>query len=61
MDEKKEHMVGVPGELQLINESPLAEQPIASFDWSPDKAGLFACAAFDQQLRIGVVTKLNTL
>jgi hypothetical protein len=61
MDEKKEHLEGVPGEIQLINESPIAEQPVASFDWSSDKTGLFACASFDQQLRVGVVTKLTSL
>eukprot|EP00042_Codosiga_hollandica_P025974 m.119426 g.119426 ORF g.119426 m.119426 type:complete len:85 (+) comp52054_c0_seq4:979-1233(+) len=36
-------------------------QPISSIDWNMDKAGLFVTAAFDQALRVGFVTNVNTL
>lgn len=50
---------GVAGTVQLLNHATVAEQPVSAFDWSPDKMGLCAFTAFDQQLRIGIVTKLN--
>ena len=37
----------------------VATQPIASWDWSPDKEGLAVCTSFDQTLRILICTKLN--
>ncbi|MCL4134470.1 UNVERIFIED_CONTAM: hypothetical protein GTU68_040716, partial [Idotea baltica] len=52
---------GVVGELQLLNDVILSSQPITSFDWSPDKTGLLACAGIDQCLKVAIVTKLNTL
>jgi hypothetical protein len=54
-------MEGVMGELELINDAILAPQPIGSFDWSPDKLGLCAMTGFDQTLKVGFVTRLNTL
>lgn len=59
-DENQVEM-GLVGSVQSIQTATLAEQPIASFDWSPDKMGLFAFAAFDQQIRVGMVTKMNSL
>lgn len=47
------------GSVELVASRNLSTQPISSFDWSPDKEGLFVCGAFDQALRVGVVTKLN--
>uniref|UniRef100_A0A7S0VM47 Uncharacterized protein n=1 Tax=Polytomella parva TaxID=51329 RepID=A0A7S0VM47_9CHLO len=51
--------LGVAGSLELLNYRSLSSQPIAGFDWSADKEGLFCCCAFDQCVRVGVVTKLN--
>ncbi|CAH1365816.1 dynein axonemal assembly factor 10 [Tenebrio molitor] len=50
---------GVPGELSLIQNSTLSDQPITSFDWCPDKMGLSVCSAFDQAIRVLITTKLN--
>ena len=52
---------GVPGELELLQEVAIGDQPISGFDWSPDKTGLGVCTSFDQKVRIVIVTKLNTL
>jgi hypothetical protein len=52
---------GVPGALQLLQNVGLSTQPLSSLDWSPDKIGLGVSTAFDQTLRVIVVTKLNTL
>lgn len=52
---------GVCGTLSLLQSVTLTTQPISSFDWSPDKMGLCVCTAFDQTLRVLIVTKLNTL
>lgn len=51
--------IGVPGNVTLLQNSVLSTQPISSFQWSPDKLGLGLCTAFDQTLRIVIVTKLN--
>lgn len=51
--------MGVAGSVELLNHKNMSTQPIASFDWHPDKEGLYACTAFDQCIRVGVVTKLN--
>ncbi|KAJ3320848.1 WD repeat-containing protein 92 [Blyttiomyces sp. JEL0837] len=58
-DAKAEHDVGVPGTIEKLNHATVAEQPVSSFDWSPDKLGLFVFSAFDQQVRVGIVTKLQ--
>ena len=50
---------GVAGSLKTVARHPIASQPIASLDWSPDKEGLAVCTAFDQALRILICTKLN--
>lgn len=51
--------VGVVGTCEMLNERTLSTQPICSFDWHRDKAGLCCFAAFDQAIRVGIVTQLN--
>eukprot|EP00882_Tetradesmus_deserticola_P026671 GHRQ01029446.1.p1 GENE.GHRQ01029446.1~~GHRQ01029446.1.p1 ORF type:complete len:182 (+),score=54.70 GHRQ01029446.1:53-547(+) len=53
--------LGVAGSVQQLAQRSLSSQPVNSFDWSPDKQGLFVCSALDQCLRVGFVTKLNKL
>lgn len=53
--------LGVAGSVELVASRNMSTQPISSLDWSPDKEGLFCCAAFDQTLRVGIVTKLRTV
>jgi hypothetical protein len=53
--------VGVVGTMELLSSRNLSSQPIVGFDWCPDKEGLFCCGAFDQCVRVGLVTKLNKL
>ncbi|KAF5840799.1 WD40-repeat-containing domain protein, partial [Dunaliella salina] len=55
------HDLGVVGSVELLSNRTVSSQPVCSFDFSPDKEGLFCCAAFDQTLRVGIVTKLNTV
>ncbi|KAI8812137.1 WD40-repeat-containing domain protein [Cladochytrium replicatum] len=50
---------GNPGTLEQLQHTVVAEQPVSSFDWSMDKQGLCAFTAFDQTVRVGIVTKLN--
>ena len=52
---------GVMGKLDLLQNVILSTQPISSFDWSPDKIGLAVSTAFDQTLRVLIVTKLKSL
>jgi WD40 repeat protein len=51
---------GVPGTLTLLNESVISTQPVASFDWSPDKIGLGCLCCLDQTAKVVIVTKLHT-
>eukprot|EP00877_Chromochloris_zofingiensis_P007606 jgi/Chrzof1/3099/Cz12g11200.t1 len=51
--------LGVAGTVEQVAYRNMSSQPINSFDWSPDKEGLFVCSAFDQCLRVGITTKLN--
>ncbi|XP_029558991.1 dynein axonemal assembly factor 10 isoform X1 [Salmo trutta] len=51
--------MGVAGTVNLLQNVTLSTQPIASLDWSPDKQGLCVCSAFDQSVRVLIVTKLN--
>lgn len=51
--------LGVAGSLEALSHAALSSQPVNSFDWSPDRLGLFVCSAFDQCLRVGIVTKLE--
>jgi hypothetical protein len=43
------------------NVSLSGDQPVSGLDWSPDKTGLAVSTAFDQKIRILIVTKLNQL
>jgi len=45
------HDLGVVGSVELLSNRTLSSQPVCSLDFSPDKEGLFCCAAFDQTLR----------
>jgi WD repeat-containing protein 92 len=56
---KDGHPVGVAGSVELLNSRVISTQPVVSFDWHPDKAGLCCLAALDQSLRIYIVTKLD--
>lgn len=51
--------MGVPGTVDLLQNCTLSTQPISSFDWSSDKQGLAVCTAFDESVRVLIVTKLN--
>lgn len=59
-DEDKQEM-GVAGTLSLLQNVTLSTQPINALDWSPDKEGLCVCSAFDQTVRVLIVTKLNRI
>jgi len=50
---------GVCGKVELLNEKKLAEQPIVSLDWNPDKIGLAATCSLDQRVSVIITTKLN--
>ncbi len=52
---------GVVGDAELLNSKRIAELPIVSFDWSPDKQGLCVMSSLDQHVRVGIVSKLEKL
>ena len=54
-------LMGIAGTVEEISDVTFSSQPICAFDWSPDRLGLFCCAALDQCLRIGMVTRLQTM
>ena len=43
--------VGKMGEVELLNSRVISTQPVTSFDWSPDRAGLCCLSCLDQILR----------
>ena len=47
------------GTLKLLCRRMITEQPIAGFDWSDNKPGLFCCGAMDQCVRVGMATKAS--
>ncbi len=51
VQDPKGQELGVAGSVELLASRNLSTQPVSSLDWSPDKEGLFCCAAFDQTLR----------
>lgn len=53
--------IGVMGEVQLLQNSIIASQPISGFDWNADKLGLAVCSSFDQCIRVIIVTRLNSV
>lgn len=56
-----QNWMGVAGSVELLNYKNFSTQPIGSYDWHPDKLGLFVCSSYDQYIRVGMVTKLNTI
>ena len=58
---KDNMQMGVAGKLEKLQNNQIAEQPISGFDWSPDKTGLALTTAFDQKIRLIIVTKLSTV
>ena len=52
---------GIAGKAKLLCSEELTGQPVVGFDWAPDHLGLFCCGAMDQCVRVGAVTKLNTV
>lgn len=52
---------GVAGTCEKLQEMSFGTQPVHCFDWSKDKEGLAVCGAFDQSIRVVLVTKLNKL
>ena len=48
---KDELPVGVMGNIELLNSRIISTQPMTSFDWSPDRAGLGCLSCLDQTLR----------
>ena len=52
---------GVAGTLTLLQDVTMSTQPICGFDWNADKLGLCVCTAFDQTLRVLIVTRLKTV
>jgi len=52
--------VGIPGHLIHSTNTQLADRPVTSLSWSPDKAGLLAATSFDQTLRVCLATNLPT-
>ena len=51
---------GVAGTVEEIAQAEMSTQPVCAFDWSPDRLGLFACAALDQSVYVGIATNLQT-
>ena len=52
---------GLAGRLTELQTQQISDQPINSMDWSQDKNGLLVTSAFDQRIRIVIVTKLNLI
>lgn len=52
---------GIMGTVEPVADMMMSTQPIHSIDWHPDKLGLGVCTAFDQCVRVLLVTKLNKL
>ena len=46
-------------EYEQLTNTQLTTQPISSFNWHPDKEGLAVMSAFDQTIRIALVTHLK--
>jgi WD40 repeat protein len=43
--------IGKMGDIELLNSRIISTQPVTSFDWSPDKAGLCCMSCLDQTIR----------
>ena len=54
--------IGVAGSLESVCPSQnFSSQPIMSFNWHPQKRGLGVLVSLDQQIKIAIVTKLETI
>eukprot|EP00118_Oscarella_pearsei_P005405 m.24874 g.24874 ORF g.24874 m.24874 type:complete len:359 (+) comp28690_c0_seq3:30-1106(+) len=53
--------MGVIGSIDLLQNVTLSTQPISSFDWNPEKAGLCVCTSFDQCFRVLIVTQMKNI
>jgi WD40 repeat protein len=53
--------IGVMGSVELLNSRVISTQPIVSFDWSPDRAGLAVLGSLDQSIRVYIVTKVDSM
>jgi len=51
--------MGVMGNVSLLQNSQITQQPVSSFNWSADKQGLALATSFDQAFRVLIVTRLN--
>ena len=60
-DKRVRDGAGVAGKLVQLQSQQISDQPINCLDWSQDKNGLLVTSAFDQKIRIVIVTKLNLL
>ena len=58
---EKQTKTAIPACIEKLQESQVAEQPISSFDWSPDMLGLAVSTSFDQKVRILAFTNLDKL
>jgi hypothetical protein len=47
------------GEIEKVSEQVISTQPVHTVDWHPDKLGLGVATAFDQTVRVLIVTKLH--
>ena len=52
---------GVAGSLTQLQTQQISDQPVNSMDWSQDNNGLLVTSAFDQRIRIVIVTKLHLI
>jgi hypothetical protein len=49
------------GSVETVATCCISSQPVTAFTWSASKPGLFACAALDQCIHVGVVTRVGLL
>ena len=59
--DEKQTKTPIPACIEKLQESQVAEQPVSSFDWSPDMLGLAVSTSFDQKVRILAFTNLDKL
>lgn len=50
---------GVAGTVEELNKAKIGDQPVNALDWNRNREGLLACSAFDQTIRVMLVTKLS--
>lgn len=53
--------VGVAGIVEQVCERSVSAQSVSAFDWNGDKAGVFVCTAYDQAVRVGIVSRFGSL